>query len=818
MVDSRRGQDMFQRWISKSRLSEVSWRAPIIVVLVASMLVPLIVGSDFFFPYVVPRNVFFRVMVELAATLLILAFSSGGKTLDLRCEPIFWSLAAFVGAASVSALFSPAATHSFFGDFERMGGVWAWLHLVLFFLLLRSLRDEDWRWVLNGALVVSVVISGTAIAQHTVLASHIGSIDTVVAPSASTLGNSGLLAAYLMMNVAIAGYLATTSRHRRLYVVIGAVNLLGLVFAANRSTIIGLVLGALVGGSIFSTLTTRSRKKLVAPAIAVALALMLAGAAAAIRSHPTSFVSRHAPMVLERIAMTNPAGADESRTLQWRAAIEGFKDRPLLGYGLENHELVWSAHFDPAIYALDTDVYDRTHNQFLEVLATTGIVGTIAFLAIWIAIAVTLARAYRAGRLSAAAIGVLAGLQVAYATYLVFWFVDLNSTMLWIVIAALIASRGTVGSVVLETPRHDMGAVRAQPKLAFASIAALGALLYWGAYTPLSANRALARIDSPRGSLAENLTAFERLSETTAPQTAHTPLIMGEFIASLHPRLGHMRGNPNERRILERAFDQSFAVFAREIHRDTLNDRLYTHQAALLLDAAEFYGQSVYRQQAIDAFHKAIDLSPRRIQPRLGLANMYMSERDYERAIVVLGDAVKVDPMLGEPRYKLAQAYLRAGQSDSALAMLQSSLRLGYAGAPEIYLSMGKRLEFAGRSATAAQLYSDYLEAKYTESIWNRPESIDRPVPSADIAVAAHLPLLYMRDRESELAIKSAAALSAFDPSRAPIVDRFVSDVGSRHRSNWIAKTSLLPCGAVRRDRSRDSTTVAACGVFRRKL
>jgi O-antigen ligase len=809
---------MFQRWISRLRLSEVSWRAPIIAVLVASMLVPLIVGSDFFFPYVVPRNVFFRVMVELAATVLVLAFSSGGKTLDLRCEPILWSLVAFVGAASISALFSPAATHSFFGDFERMGGVWAWLHLVVFFLLLRSLRDEDWGWVLNGSLVISVIISGTAIAQHTVLASHIGSIDTVVPPSSSTLGNSGLLAAYLMMNVAIAGYLVTVSRHRGLYIVVSAVNLVGLVFAANRSTIIGLVLGSVVGGAIFSSLTTTSRKKLVAPAIAVALALIVASVSATIRSHPTSFVARHAPMVLQRIAMTNPAGADESRAVQWRAAIEGFKDRPLVGYGPENHDLVWSAHFDPRIYALDTDVYDRTHNQFLEVLATTGLIGTIAFLAIWIAIGVTLARAYRAGRLSAAAIAVLAGLQVAYAAYLAFWFVDLNSTMLWIVIAALIASRGTVGSVVLETPRHDIDTAQTRPRLAFASVAGLAALLYWGAYTPLSANRALAKLDDRRGSVVETLTAFERLSESTAPQTAHTPLMMGEFIASLRPRLSQMRGNPNERRMLERAFDQSFAMFGREIHRDTLNDRLYTHQAALLLDAAEFYGQPIYRQQAIDAFHKAIELSPRRIQQRLGLANMYMREHDYERAVVVLGEAVKVDPMLGEPRYKLAQAYLRAGLSDSALAMLQSSLRLGYAGAPEIYLSMGKRLEFAGRSATAAKLYSDYLEAKYTESIWNRPESIERPVPTADIAVAAHLPLLYMRDRESELAIKSAAALSAFDPSRAPIVDRFVSDVGSRQRSNWVARTSLLPCSAARRDRSRDSTTVAACGVFRRKL
>ncbi|MFL5488434.1 MAG: O-antigen ligase family protein [Gemmatimonadaceae bacterium] len=801
------------------RLPQVSWRTPVIALLVASMLVPLIVGSDFFFPYVVPRNIFFRVMVELAATVLILAFSSGGKTLDLRCEPIFWALAAFVAAASVSALFSPATAHSFFGDFERMGGVWAWLHLLLFFLLLRSLRDEDWGWVLNGALAVSVVISGTAIAEHAGLASRVASVDAVVAGSSSTLGNSGLLAAYLLMNIAIAGYLAAvSSRYRRLYVVLSAVNLTALFFAANRSTIVGLALGAIVGGSIFSTLTTRSRKKWMAPSIAVVLALVLASVSATIRSHPTSFVSRYAPTVLQRIASTNPAGADESRTVQWRAAIEGFKDRPILGYGLENHDLVWGAHFDPVIYSLDTDVYDRTHNQFLEVLATTGMVGTIAFLSIWIAIGVTLARAYRAGRLSAAAIAVLAGLQVAYATYLVFWFVDLNSTMLWTVIAALIASRGTVGSVVLERPAPDRRAALARPRLAFASVAALVALLYWGAYTPLSANKALARIDSPRASVTETLTDFDRLSQSFAPQTAHTPLIMGEFIASLRPRLAELRANPRERKMLERAFDQSFVVFGREIHRDTLNDRLYTHQAALLLDAGEFYGEPIFRQQAIDAFHKAIDLSPRRIQQRLGLADVYMRDHDYERAIVVLNDAVSVDPMLGEPRYKLAQAYIRAGQSDSALAMLQSSLRLGYAGAPEIYLSIGNRLEFAGRSATAAKLYSDYLEAKYTESIWNRPESIDRPVPTADIAVAAHLPLLYMRDRESALAIKSAAALSAFDPSRTPIVDRFVSDIGSRRRSNWIARTSLLPCGSGRRDRSRDSVTVAACGVFRRKL
>jgi hypothetical protein len=150
--------------------------------------------------------------------------------------------------------------------------------------------------------------------------------------------------------------------------------------------------------------------------------------------------------------------------------------------------------------------------------------------------------------------------------------------------------------------------------------------------------------------------------------------------------------------------------------------------------------------------------------------------------------------------------------------MLQSSLRLGYVGTPETYLAIGKRLEFSGRSSAAASLYTDYLEAKYTEAVWDRSETIDRPIPSSDLAVAAHLPLLYMRAKESELAIKSAAALSAFDPSRTSIVDRFVSDVGTRRRAIWVARSSLLPCPAARKARGSDSTASSACGVFRRKL
>ena len=788
------------------------------VLLAATLLVPVLVGSGFFFPYVVPRNLYFRALVETGTAALVLALCFGRKRLDLRGEPIFWALVAFLAAATISALFSPARMHSFFGDFERMGGVWAWLNLVLFFLLLRTLRDQDWPWILNSALAVSLFVGVSVISQHGELAGSAPS-DGLVAGSSSTVGNSGLLAAYLLMNLALAAYLACVSvRYRLLYMLTAGVNFLALVYAENRSTVIGLVLGAVVGGVIYATVTTKSRKKWLAPSLAAAAAILVGGASAAIRAFPDSGITRHVPTVIQRLALTNPAGSDESRTMQWRAAMAGFKDRPLLGYGPENHNIVWSRHFDPNIYLLDTDVYDRTHNQFLEVLATNGIVGMVAFLGIWVAIGMTLVRGYRAGRLSAPAASVLWGLQIAYAIYLAFWFVDLNSTMLWIMIAALIASRATIGPVVLEATSLDPQPASARPALAVAAVTVLIAALYFEGYAPLVANRALARIDSfgdPIGNAANDL---DLLAHSTAHQTAHTPLIMAQYIASLRPRIAAIRGNPGERRVLDRAFTESFASFAREIHRDTLNDRLYTHEAGLLDEAEQFYGSNIYRQQAIDAFHKAIDLSPHRIEPRLGLAAIYMAGHDYERALVVLNDAVKSDPQLGEPRYRLAQAFIGAGKGDSALRMLQTSLRLGYVGAPETYLAMGKRLEFSGRSATAAGLYSDYLEAKYTEAVWDRSETIDRPVPPTDIAVAAHLPLLYMRARESELAVKAAAALSVFDPSRTPIVDRFVSDIGRRRRADWVAKSSLLPCATARYARSRDSTAINACGVFRRKL
>ena len=213
--------------IAKGLLTAINWRIAILLLLMAALLVPVIIPSGFFFPYVVPRNIFFRAICETGILILAWALCFGGDELDLRYEPIFWALVAFIAAVLLSALFSPASNHSLFGDFERMGGVWSWVHLALFFLLLRTLRDREWIWVLNAALVVSLCVSVGAGIEHWHLAQEAGLSGRMIPSSSSTIGNSGLLAAYLLFALGMSGYLASTNvRFRLLYLAAGGINLL----------------------------------------------------------------------------------------------------------------------------------------------------------------------------------------------------------------------------------------------------------------------------------------------------------------------------------------------------------------------------------------------------------------------------------------------------------------------------------------------------------------------------------------------------------------------------------------------------------------
>lgn len=602
---------------------------PVAALLALALLVPLVVIPGTFFPYVVPRNVLFRVAVELAAFAVIARIIVEGGPVDLRGEYVLWALATFLGAAAISALFSPAPSHSLFGDFERMGGVWAWLHLALFLFVLRATEERYLVWLLRAAVAVSVLASA-----HAILESWWG-LPGLGTGGLSLIGNPGLFAGYLLLAIPPALHLGGPgARYRWLYPAAAGIALVALLLTQNRSSVLGLIGGALVAALATALIGDRTSRRWGPLAAVAGIGLVVIVLVTTARTFGNNSALGGISGVVDRLALTDFAGRDASRTLQWDAALAGFRDRPVVGYGPENHHLVWSAHFDPRAYELGADVFDRTHNAFLEVLATTGIVGMAAFVFLWWAIGYSLYRALRSGRLSRWEFALFAGANAAYGIYLVFWFVDLSAVMLWLLMASVVAARARPGGIVI-----DGGSVA--PGLTVTRVVSLGTLgvllffvLHRHAYVPIRASVALAALDSYNGDQDRAFRAVQLLATSPSAQTSHTGPVLGEFVALLESDgEGAAPRDAGLRQGIDRTFRAAIAAFDAELRRDPLNDRLHTSAARLLMTASRYYDSKEFLGRAISLLERAVELSPKRSEQRrqLELARRQRSQQPQSR-------------------------------------------------------------------------------------------------------------------------------------------------------------------------------------------
>ena len=84
----------------------------------------------------------------------------------------------------------------------------------------------------------------------------------------------------------------------------------------------------------------------------------------------------------------------QSRLAAWRAGLEGFAERPWLGWGPGNFGVVFGRFASG--YGAVTEPHDQAHGQLVEVAATTGVAGVAAYLALWLWVFLVIWRAARA--------------------------------------------------------------------------------------------------------------------------------------------------------------------------------------------------------------------------------------------------------------------------------------------------------------------------------------------------------------------------------------------------------------------------------------
>ena len=187
-------------------------RAAILLVLA----MPLMVRIELFFPFVVGKALYFRVLTEIAFGLwVVLAYRF--STYRPSRFVILAIFAAYLVVALLAGVFGVSFQRSMWSTYERMQGIVDIAHWLLFVLVASSVFRSfgEWRTLLSVNLGVSLLISLMGIVQYYELfeVPGYGFLETTRRLDV-TLGNATYVGAYMLMSILVAlGLLAQSYRH-----------------------------------------------------------------------------------------------------------------------------------------------------------------------------------------------------------------------------------------------------------------------------------------------------------------------------------------------------------------------------------------------------------------------------------------------------------------------------------------------------------------------------------------------------------------------------------------------------------------------------
>ena len=273
---------------------------------------------------------------------------------------------------------------SFWGDVERAEGLLLWLHLLAFLVILGgTLRDRQkvWHVFLDISLGVSWFLMLFALGQFLNVSSLLA---TSGARVDATLGNAAFFAAYLLFHIAFAAYLFFKKADPgwKIYYAATAVFAAFLIFATQtRGAVIGLAAG-IITAAVLLLFSNRGDSRVKNWSLGVIAFIIVAGGAIFLLRDQPAIKNNDILRRVSSISLSERTA--ETRLITWRAAWDGWKEKFVFGWGLENFDQVFNKNFSPRIYEDEGSQvwFDRAHNLIFDRGVVTGIVGLALFLAL----------------------------------------------------------------------------------------------------------------------------------------------------------------------------------------------------------------------------------------------------------------------------------------------------------------------------------------------------------------------------------------------------------------------------------------------------
>jgi len=439
------------RFIEKNCLRVILWGTYLI------LFTPFIISGKFFFPFVSPKSLYFMALVEIIfAVYLFLAISL--PKYRPKFNILLIAIILFIAVSILSAVLGADLSGSFWSKYERMTGLLMWFHLLAFFVATSSVfKKKDWIRILEISVMVAVLISILALFTDRGMGPLVNA--GLQTRQGATLGNSSFLASYLLFNVFLALYLFLIQAKKELKIIFGSSFVLiavALFLSGGRAATL-----AFLGGTVllfFLRLIFCKKRKLRLAGILLLTIFLASGMLIIYFS-----LEMEGNTVQRILADKFSVGVGRSRLLVWGIGLNGWQEKPWLGWGPGNFNLVFAKHFDSCILlpGYGADIwYDRAHNIVVDTLTTTGILGLLSYFGIFASVFYALWKKYLSRKIDFLTVGIVSVILISYFLQNLTVFDMVGSFMMFFLVL------GFVGSIISqkESDSADSDEKTASPK------------------------------------------------------------------------------------------------------------------------------------------------------------------------------------------------------------------------------------------------------------------------------------------------------------------------------------------------------------------
>ncbi len=614
-----------------------------------SVLVPLLTFKSLLYPFVTGKTFLFRILIEAAFPLYVYFLSKEKKLRPSLKDYLNFSLLVFLFLSLISTVFGLNAGKSMWGNFERMGGFFTLIHyFALYFYLLLIVRQNQKYFDLffKFLVFVSFAVSLNAISSKFGGPSLVFDLWLEGGRVSSTLGNPIYLGSFLILPMALGlVYMerATNFKIKLLYAVSVFFMLWAIFLSATRGALLGVFVGLVVGIFIFLFFGKKNLAKRIILPGAIIFLLAIASLFFFKNNLPETFVLRRALEFNDQNT--------QSRLLQWKLVLHGFKEHFLLGTGPENYNILANKHYEPKQYSLDKSWFDKPHNYFLEILATQGILGIISYLAVMVLAFWSLFQAFKSQYLSLFSFAVLVSGFVAYQAQNFFVFETICASIVFYAYLAFMHSQnfesGNAPTSAKKTFSYGNIVLAIFAIIAFYFIYAFNILPWKMAKLLNSGLTAYAKLSPPNYDLAKTL--FDRADGMN----------LGFDTTELFYKYSDMA----------LAAAQSSGEVKQEFVKGVLSDGVHIGQKAILenptnpvnlyyLATLKYFSELASKgqnfQETIDGLNKAYNLAPKRPEIYYMLVAANVAAKNYSQAENFAREYYKNYPWLSQGVWQMA--------------------------------------------------------------------------------------------------------------------------------------------------------------------